>query len=138
MCDINHSLLRFFLLLFEPATTSFEGLFGLRCRSHSPSCHDLRQDEQKSNTHFEFVHTALRRLSCLETVLHCGHSLCLYITLLGTATDDLGGRDGVEPWPFVANKRFLASPRGFLFGSSNETVVKGLFKFSEFLCRSLV
>ena len=68
--SVCHSLLRFFLLLLEPARASLEGLFGLRCLSHSPSCQDLRQDEQKSNLHLELVHSALWRFSCLEADRH--------------------------------------------------------------------
>ena len=130
-----HSLLRFFLLLFEPAVTSLEGLFGLFCLSHSPSCHDLKHPEQKSNLHFGFVHSALRRLSCFEEDLHCGQCLCLYMTLFGTT--DLGGRAGVYPCPFFANRRFLASPRGFL--SETSASAGNCFPaFSVFLCRFLV
>ena len=133
--ESHHSLFRFFLLLFEPAVSSFEGLFGLRCLSHSPSCHDLKQLEQKSNLHLELVHSALLRFSCFEADLHCGQCLCLYMTLFGMATADF--REGVDPCPFFANSRFLASPRGFLSVAS-ASAGNGFSKFSEFLCRSLV
>ena len=44
----------------------------------------------------------------------------------------LGGKDGVNPQPFLTNKRFLASPNGFL--SAHSTSGSGLFIFSASRC----